>query len=121
MKSLNFHFNLGTIATADQITESVCSEFTLSSKGIVSQLYPGIIGDYQLQHERNNGRAVYRSKEIVIRNTTTGYIYLYSFNAEENADYENYGKLSVLTGLWMVRLIKYLIISRFLVVHFIND
>ena len=70
-----------------------------------------------MQPERNNGRAVYRSKEIVIRNTTTGYIYLYSFNPEEYADYEKYGKLRLLTGLWMVRLIKYLIISRFLVVH----
>ena len=80
---------------------------------MVYQLYPGIIGDYLLKSKRNNGRAVYRSKEIVISNKTTGYIYLYSFNAEEYADYENYEKLSILTGVWMVRFIKYLIISHF--------
>ena len=80
---------------------------------MVYQLYPGIIGDYLLQSKRNNERAVYRSKEKVIMNQTSGYIYVYSFDAEEYADYENYEKLSVLTGVWMVRFIKYLIISHF--------
>ena len=84
---------------------------------MVYQLYPGIIGDYLLQSKRNNERAVYRSKEKVIMNQTSGYIYLYSFDAEEYAGYENYEKLRDLYGLWMVSFIKYLIFNKMLVLH----
>ena len=70
-----------------------------------------------MQPERNNERAVYRSKENVIMNQTSGYIYLYSFNATEHADNENYEILKYLTGSWVVRFIKYLISSNFLLVN----
>ena len=113
-------FNLGTIAKADQITESICSELTLSSKGIVGQNYHShkiigkITGDYLLLSERNNGRAVYRSKEKVISYQQRSFIYLYSFNATEYADNESYESLSDLTGWWVVRVIKCLIMNFFL-------
>ena len=107
-------FILGTIDKADQINESICSELTVSSKEIVAQLHPSIIGDYLLQSERNNGRAVYRSKEKVISYQQNGFIYLYSFDAKEYADNESYESLSDLTGLWVVSVIKCLIMNYFL-------
>ena len=77
---------------------------------MVNQFYPGIIGDYMLQSKRNNGRAVYRSKEKIAIHPQSGYIYgyiyLYSFDAEEYANYENYESISNLTGSWVVRVIK---------------
>ena len=77
---------------------------------MASQFYPGIIGDYLLQSKRNNGRAVYRSKEKIAIHPRSGYIYgyiyLYSFDAEEYANYENYESISNLTGSWVVRFIK---------------
>ena len=94
------------IAKADRIIESNCSELTLSSKGMASQFYPGITGDYLLQSKRNNGRAVYRSKEKIAIHPLSGYIYLYSFDAEEYADYQNYDRINNLTGSWVVRFIK---------------
>ena len=109
-KVLNFYFNLGTIAVADQITESFCSELTLNANGMACQFDPGFIGDYLLLSERNNGRAVYRSKEKIAIHPLSGYIheyiYLYSFDAEEYANYENYESISNLTGSWVVRFIK---------------
>ena len=106
------------MAKADQITESICSELTLSSKRMVCHRYPSIIGDYLLLSERNNERAVYRSKEKVTIHQQSDYIYLYSFNVEEYADYENYERLSDLTGSWVVRFIKYLIIDHYLTTDF---
>ena len=98
------------IAVADQTTESFCSELTLNYKGNVRHFYSGIIGDYLLLSERNNGRAVYRSKEkntIHQRNGYIyGYIYLYSFDAEKYADHENYESLNNLNGSWVVKFIK---------------
>ena len=77
---------------------------------MASQFYPGIIGDFLLLSERNNGRAVYRSKEkIAIQQQNGyiyGYIYLYSFDAEEYADHENYESFTNLTGSWVVRFNK---------------
>ena len=86
----------------------ICQEFTLSSNGITRQFYPGIIGDYLLQSERNNGRAVYRSKDEVFMDLhqQSGYIYFYSFNAEEYAGNENYEKYKDLNSTWVVSLIK---------------
>ena len=79
---------------------------------MVNQYYPGIIGDFLLLSERNNGRAVYRSKEkIAIQQQSGyiyGYIYLYSFDAEEYADHENYESFTDLTGSWVVRFNKQL-------------
>ena len=85
----------------DEIVENICQEFTLSSNGITRQLFPGIIGDYLLQSERKNGRAVYRSKNETTRHQKSGYNYLYSFNAEDlkNKNYEN---LQNLNGAWVV-------------------
>ena len=86
---------------------------------MVNQFYPGIIGDFLLLSERNNGRAVYRSKEKISIHQQSGYIYgyiyLYSFDAEEYADYQNYDKISNLTGSWVVRFIKLFIMIHFLV------
>lgn len=77
---------------------------------MASQFYPGIIGDYLLQSKRNNGRAVYRSKEKIAMHPPSGYIYgyiyLYSFDAEKYADYQNYDRINNLTGSWVVRFIK---------------
>ena len=70
------------------------------------QFFPGFIGDYLLLSERNNGRAVYRSKEKLYTQNVYGYMYLYSFDAEEYADHENYKSLNNLTGYWVVSFIK---------------
>ena len=78
----------------------------LSSNEIARQCYPGIIGDYLLQSERNNGRAVYRSKDKIIKGQQSGFAYLYSFNAEEYAGVENYEKIKDYSGAWLVSFIK---------------
>ena len=90
-----------------EIAENMCQEFTLSSNGITRRFYPGLIGDYQLQSERNNGRSVYRSKGEVIWDQwdqRSGYIYFYSFNAEENAG--SYKVFKEFSGIWLVSFIK---------------
>ena len=84
------------------IAENICQEFTLSSNGITRQLFPGIIGDYLLQSERKNGRAVYRSKNEITYNQKGGYNYLYSFNAEELTNDENNKNVNNLNGAWVV-------------------
>ena len=84
----------------------MCKEFTLNSNGITRRFYPGLIGDYLLQSERNNGRGVYRSKDEIIWDQRSGYIYLYSFNAEENARNEYYEELKEFSGIWLVSIIK---------------
>ena len=86
----------------DKIAENICQEFTLSSNGITRQLFPGIIGDYLLQSERKNGRAVYRSKNETTRQQKSGYIYLYSLNAEELKNNKKYEILHDFTGAWVV-------------------
>ena len=93
---------------------SICQEFTFSSNGITRQFYPGIIGDYLLQSERNNGRPVYRSKDQVIIDQLREYIYLYSFNAEEYADDEIYEAIKSHSGDWMVSFTKSSMIMRLL-------
>ena len=80
----------------------ICQEFTLNSNGITRHLYPGIIGDYLLQSERNNGRAVYRSKGKVIIDQLREYIYLYSFNDDEYAG--DAGEDA--PGTWLVSFMK---------------
>ena len=87
-----------------QIAKNVCQEFTLSSYGIVRRIYPGLIGDYQLQSVRNYGRVVYRSKDKVFmdQNQQWGYIYLYSFNAEEHTGDEYYETIKDKSGIWLV-------------------
>ena len=67
------------------------------------------MGDYLLlPNARNNGRAVYRSKEEVIRDQQSGYIYLYSFNADENTANLNrkYESDDSRSGIWMVSFIN---------------
>ena len=64
------------------------------------------MGDYLLQSVRNNGRNVYRSKEVVSANNKTGFIYLYSFDAEQYADNDDYEELKDLAGTWVVSLTK---------------
>ena len=66
-----------------------------------------MMGDYLLQSVRNNGRNVYRTKEVVLRNNLTDFIYLYSFDADEYADHEDYEKLKDAAGAWAVSFIKY--------------
>ena len=94
------------------MSESVCTEFALNSTGIVRQLFPEMMGDYLLQSVRNNGRNVYRSKEVVSRNNRTVFIYLYSFDADEYAEHEDYEKFKDLAGTWVVSFIKYLIVHQ---------
>ena len=96
---------------------SSCQEFTLSSNGITRQLYPFIIGDYLLQSERNNGRAVYRSKDQVIIDQQREYIYLYSFNADEHAGDELYERLRAYSGIWLVRFMKASTFMRLVMIH----
>ena len=86
--------------------ENICQEFMLSSYGIARRLYPGLIGDYMLQSERNNGRVMYRSKDEVIWDQRSVYIYLFSFNAEENAGHEYHEVLKEFSGIWLVSFIK---------------
>ena len=94
----------------------ICQEFTLSSNGITRHLYPEIIGDYLLQSERNNGRAVYRSKDKVITYQGYEYFYLYSFNAETYSDDDIYENIKILSGDWMVSFTKSTMITRLLII-----
>ena len=84
------------------MSESICTEFTLGSNGLVRQLFPEMMGDYLLQTVRNNGRNVYKhNKEVV---------YLYSLNVYEHADDADYETLKDWAGTWVVSIIKYYII-----------
>ena len=103
LMELNSYFILGKTL---EIAENMCQEFTLSSYGIARRLYPGLIGDYLLLSKRNNGRAVYRSKDEVIWDQRSGYIYLYSFNAGENVGDEYYEALKEFSDIWLVSFIK---------------
>ena len=96
---VKFYLILGEIVKSD---ENICHEFTLSSTGITRQLFPSIIGDYLLQSERKNGRAVYRSKNEITYHQKGGYNYLYSFNAEELTNHKNNDELKNRTGAWVV-------------------
>ena len=60
------------------------------------------MGDYLLQSVRNNGRNVYRTKEVVSIYNQTGFIFFYSFDAEQYADNEDYETLKDLAGEWVV-------------------
>ena len=84
----------------------MCQEFTLSSYGIARRIYLGFIGDYLLQSERNYGRAVYRSKDEIFWDQRSGYIYLYSFNAEEYTGDEYYERIKRYSGVWLVSFMK---------------
>ena len=85
----------------------MCPEFTLNSYGIARQYFPAIMGDYLLQSVRNNGRNVYRTKEVVSAYNQTGFIYLYSFDAEQYAENDDYEESKDLAGTWMVSFTKY--------------
>ena len=96
----------------DNVSEIICPEFELNSNGTVRQLFPEMIGDYFLQSVRNNGRNVYRTKNVVSNNyqqypTIPHFIYLYSLDAEQYADDENYEELKDYAGTWVVSFIKY--------------
>ena len=68
------------------------------------------MGDYLLQSVRNNGRNVYRTKEVGSANNQTGFIYLYSFDAEQYADNDEYEKLKDWAGTWVVSFTNYYIL-----------
>ena len=87
----------------------MCPEFTLNSNGSARQLHPEIMGDYLLQHVKNNGRVVYRSKEMVFKYQIQSYVYLYSFNAEEYVKYEHYETVATWKNEWMVKSNEYFI------------
>ena len=74
--------------------------------------------------ERNNGKAVYRSKEKISIHQQSGYIYgyiyLYSLDAEEYADHEDYESLNNITSSWVVRFIKKFIMVYFLLFRIIE-
>ena len=97
----------------DEIAHNVCTEFTVNSNGRARQLHPEIMGNYSLQPEKNNGRVVYRSKEMVFKYQMHSYVYLYSFNAEEYVyidmnENENNETIARLQNHWMVRYIEYI-------------
>ena len=100
-----FYFILGKTL---EIAETMCQEFTLSSYGFTRRHYPGLIGDYLLQSERNYGRVVYRSKDEVYmdQDQQLRYIYLYSFNAEEHTGDEYYERIKDKSGIWLVSFMK---------------
>ena len=94
------------------MAHNVCPEFTLNSNGSALQLHPEVMGDYLLQSVKNNGRVVYRSKEMVFKYQMHSYAYLYSFNAEEyvymndmNAD-EHSKSIAARQNYWMVRILN---------------
>ena len=91
------------ISILDEIAHSVCPEFTLNSTGLARQLHPEIMVDYLLLSVRNNGRVVYRSKEMVFKYQTHSYVYLNSFNAEEYGYHENYETIATYQNDWGVR------------------
>ena len=94
------------ISILDEISHIVCSEFTLNSTGVARQMHPEIMGDYILQPVRNNGRVVYRSKEIVFKYQMYRYVYLYSFNAEQYVYHRIYRRIATWQNGWMVRLLN---------------
>ena len=94
------------ISILDEIAHNVCPEFTLNSNGRARQLYPEIMGDYSLQPEKNNGRVVYRSKEMFFINQRLSHVYLYSFNSKEYVYRTRYHRISSWQNEWMVRFIK---------------
>ena len=92
----------------DEIAHNVCTEFTVNSNGRARQLHPEIMGNYSLQPEKNNGRVVYRSKEMVFKYQIHSYVYLYSFNAEEYVYHTHYQRIASFQNEWMVSFIKHL-------------
>ena len=101
------------ISILDEIAHNVCPEVTLNSNGSSRQLHPEIMVDYILLSVKNNGRAVYRSKEMVFKYQMHSYVYLYSFNAEEYVyidmnENENNETIARLQNHWMVRYIEYI-------------
>ena len=94
------------ISILNEIAHNVCPEFTLNSNGLARQLYPEIIGDYSLHPVRNNGRVVYRSKEMFFINQRHSYVYLYSFNAKEYVNRRRYHMIASWQNEWMVRFIE---------------
>ena len=95
------------ISILDEIAHNVCPEFTLNSNGRARQLYPEIMGNYSLQPEKNNGRVVYRRKEMVYKYQMYSYVYLYSFNAEEYVYHTHYQRIASFQNEWMVRFIEH--------------
>ena len=93
------------ICILDEIDHNVCPEFTLNSNGRARQLYPEIMGDYSLQPEKNNGRVVYRSKEMVFKYQMHSYVYLFSFDAEKYIYHRRYGMIATWQNEWMVRFV----------------
>ena len=87
---------------------NLCPNFTLNSNGPARQFHPEIMVDYLLLSVKNNGRVVYRSKEMVFKYQTHSYVYLNSFNAEEYRYHENYETLATWQNVWDVRYIRYL-------------
>ena len=94
---------INVISTLDEIAHNVCHEFTLNSNGSALQLHPEVMGDYLLQSVKNNGRVVYRSKEMVFKYQIQSYVYLYSFNAEEYVNHTQYETIATLQNEWMVK------------------
>ena len=108
IKTINIIIGIFVISILDKIAHNVCPEFTLNSNGLARQLYPEIIGDYSLHPVRNNGRVVYRSKEMFFINQRHSYVYLYSFNPEEYVYHKDYEKFATGQNVWMVRFIEYI-------------
>ena len=65
------------------------------------------MGDYLLQSVKNLERNIYRTKELVSANNQTGFIYLYSVDAEKYAESDDYEKLKEWTGTWGVSFTEY--------------
>ena len=105
--SSNIPSNQAINLILENVAEGICPEFELNSDGNARKLFPEIMGDYLLQSVRNNGRNVYRTKEMFSRNNQTGFIYLYSINADEYADNEDYEEIKEVAGIWAVSFIKY--------------
>ena len=93
------------ICILDETAYNVCPEFTLNSNGHARQLHPEIMGDYFLQPVKNNGRVVYKSKEMVFKYQIHSYLYLFSFNAEPYIYHKHYGIIATWQNEWMVRFI----------------
>ena len=96
------------ISILDEVPHNLCPNFTLNSNGPARQFHPEIMVDYLLLSVKNNGRVVYRSKEMVFKYATLSYVYLNSFNAEEYEHHENYERLAFYHNVWIVRYIEYL-------------
>ena len=91
----------------DEIAHNVCPEFTLNSNGPSRQLHPEIMVDYLLLSVKNNGRVVYRSKEMVFKYHMHSYVYIYSFNAKGYIHHRLYGSFATWQNYWMVRFIEH--------------